>query len=54
LSPLDRAAQHAIAAQKAINEDGSASLRHWADMLLWAIGRTIVRRLKAASRPKLQ
>jgi hypothetical protein len=52
LSPLEHAAHHAIAAQRAINEDGSTPLKHWADMLLWALGRTIARRLKAAASPQ--
>ncbi|GEP04381.1 hypothetical protein MOX02_24190 [Methylobacterium oxalidis] len=52
LSPLDRAAQHAMAAQRAIDADGSAALRHWADMLVWAIERAILRRPNAASRRK--
>ncbi|WP_191971032.1 PAS domain-containing protein [Methylobacterium soli] len=48
LSPLDRAARHVIAARKAIDEDGSNFLRQLVDMLLWELGRTIARRLRAA------
>ncbi|MEA1834761.1 hypothetical protein U8607_21945 [Methylobacterium durans] len=47
-SPLDRAARHAISARRAIDADGSASLRHLVDMLLWELGRVLARRLEAA------
>jgi hypothetical protein len=48
LVPLDRATRHAIAVRRAIDEDGSASLRHLVNMLICEIGRTVARRLCAA------
>ncbi|WP_204165179.1 DUF6894 family protein [Methylobacterium radiodurans] len=50
-SPLVRAANHAIAAQGAIQEDGDTSLRHHSEMLMWAIGRTMMRRLAPKPAP---
>lgn len=46
-TPLDRAADHAIAARKAIDEVGDGegrALRHAADALLWALGRHLAQR----------
>lgn len=54
LSALDRAAQHAIAARQATGEDGCAALRHWADMLMWAVGCAVSRRTNTAPHPKLR
>ncbi|AWN38362.1 DUF6894 family protein [Methylobacterium radiodurans] len=52
-SPLVRAANHAVAAQGAIQEDGDTSLRHHAEMLRWAIGRMMMRRLAPKTHPRL-
>lgn len=48
LGPLDRAARHAIAVRRAIDEEGSASLRPLVDMLICEIRRTIAQRLCTA------
>ncbi|AWN39987.1 PAS domain-containing protein [Methylobacterium durans] len=53
LSPLDRAARHAIAARKAIDEDGTPLLRKMVDLLMWEIGRAIARRIDRASGGRL-
>ncbi|ACK81467.1 DUF6894 family protein [Methylorubrum extorquens] len=53
-SPLDRATRHAIAARRAIDEDGSASLRHLVNMLMHEIGRTVARRLCAAEHKRMR
>lgn len=47
LSPLERAARHALAAREAVEEDGSASLRLLVDMFLLEVGRVIARRVGA-------
>lgn len=52
LIPLVRATHHAIAVRKAIDEDGSASLRHLVNMLIDEIGRTAVRRFRATEHKK--
>jgi hypothetical protein len=44
-APLERAAKHALASRKAIDEDGSESLRLLIDMVLLEIGRVIARRV---------
>jgi hypothetical protein len=47
-APLDRAAEHAIAARKAIDEVADRegrTLRQAADALLWALGRCLARRV---------
>lgn len=44
-TPLERAAQHALASRRAIDEDGSESLRLLIDMVLLEIGRVIARRV---------
>lgn len=51
---LDRATRHAIAARRAIDEDGSASLRHLVNMLMYEIGRTIARRVCAAEQKRMK
>ncbi|GEP05219.1 PAS domain-containing protein [Methylobacterium oxalidis] len=48
LSPLDRAARHAIAARRAIDADGTPVLRQMVDLLMWEIGRAIARRIDRA------
>lgn len=45
VTPLERAARHALSARKAIGEDGSDSLRLLVDMLLLEVGRVIARRV---------
>ncbi|MHB2206471.1 DUF6894 family protein [Methylobacterium sp. CM6257] len=52
-SPLVQAANLAIAAQGANHQDGDASLRHHAEMLVWAIGRAMMRRLSHGIRREL-
>lgn len=44
-TPLERAAKHALASRRAIDEDGSESLRLLIDMVLLEIGRVIARRV---------
>ncbi|MDR7039148.1 hypothetical protein J2X36_003921 [Methylobacterium sp. BE186] len=44
-SPLDRAASHALAARRAIDEDGTPILRQLVDLLMWELGRAIARRI---------
>jgi hypothetical protein len=44
-TPLDRAAQHCIAAREAISQDGHPMLRLLADMLLLELARLAARRI---------